>query len=445
MNGPKLVVIGAGSIFFTRSVAVGMCKDARYSGGTLCLVDLNPEMLDVMRRVCERIIEETGADLALEATTDRTEALPGADFVVLSFSIKGVDLRETETVVPLKYGVIQSSGDSTGPGGLFRSIRTIPAVLAVARDIEAICPEAWVFNYINPSTVVGAALNRCTNLKVLALCDGVMLPDKKLELMERVGVPPEAEAEVVMKIGGLNHFSWVTEFRHGEQDLMPRLLQSLKENPEQYSSRATEKLLEVFGVYSAIGGHMVEFLPYFQGRGLRPEESYVNQVFEIDERRKWMREFHEEIHAQADGREPIRKLIDETRPDLVVRIANSIIDDSGEVHYVNFPNRGHITNLPDGAVIELPARIYADRYEGEVFGEMPRVLRSWLLRVIDAQELTLEAALSGDRELLLQALAVDPLTVSIEDAKHIIDDLMAAEGEDVPAAWRREWPMTKPE
>lgn len=438
MSTPKLVVIGAGSIFFTRAVAVGMCQDARYRGGTLALVDTNPEMLDIMRRVCQRIIDETGAELTLEAATDRCDALPGADFVVLSFSLKGVDLRETETQIPAAYGVRQSSGDSIGPGGLFRSIRTIPAVLEVARDIEALCPDAWVFNYINPTTVIGAALNRYTNLKVLALCDGVMLPDKKLQLMRRVGLPPEREPEVVLKMGGLNHFSWVTEFRLGDEDLLPKILQSLKEEPEEYSSKSVERILEVFGFYSAIGGHMIEFLPYFQGRGRNPEESYVSRIFPIEERRKWMGEFNDEIRQQADGRQPVTELIAKTKPDLVVRLANSILDNAGDRHFVNFPNRGHIPNLPENAMIELPARIYADRYEGEVFGEMPPVLRSWMLRVVDVQELTLEAAMTGSRQALRQALAADPLTVSLEDAEHIIDDLLAAEADDLPEVWRRE-------
>jgi len=436
MSHPKFVILGAGSIFFTRAVAVGMSKDQHYRGGTLSLVDIDPDMLDVMARLCRRIIDETGADLKLEATADRKIALRGADFVVLSFSNKGVDLRETETQIPSRYGVLQSSGDSVGPGGLFRSIRTIPTVLEVARDIEAICPDAWVFNYINPTTVIGTALARYTKLKMLALCDGVLLPDKKLELMDRVGVPHERIDDVVMKIGGLNHFSWVTEFRLGKEDLRPKLLPSLRDKPEAYANRAVEQLLEVFGFYSVIGGHMVEFIPYFQGRGWRPEESYVTYVFEIDERRKWMREFREEVHKQAAGEWPVDKLIAETKPDLVIRLADSVLDDDGKVHYVNFPNRGNITNLPDGAIIELSARVYADRYEGEIFGEMPRVLRSWLLRVIDVQELTLEAAMTGDRRLLRQALVADPLTASIEDADHIIDDLFAAEGEDIPAIWR---------
>jgi hypothetical protein len=196
MSNPKFVVVGAGSIFFTRAVAVGMCKDPRFQGGTLSLVDVNEEMLDVMSRLCRRIIEETGADLKLEATTDRKVGFCDADFVVLSFSRRGVDLREIDTVIPAKYGVRQSSGDSIGPGGLFRSIRTVPAVLEMARDIEAICPNAWVFNYVNPSTVMGMALSRYTKLKTLAICDGVVLPETLLRLLDRVKVPREAFDDV---------------------------------------------------------------------------------------------------------------------------------------------------------------------------------------------------------------------------------------------------------
>ena len=436
MKKPKMVIVGAGSIFFTRAVAVGMCQDPHYRGGTLSLVDTNPEMLDVMARLCQRIINETGADLKLEATGDRKVAFRNADFVVLSFSIRGVDLRETDTVIPARYGVRQSSGDSIGPGGLFRAIRTIPAVLEMARDMEAICPNAWVFNYVNPTTLMGAALSRYSRLKTVAVCDGVMLPDTKLALLDRVGVPREKTDEVVMKIGGLNHFSWITEFRHGKKDLMPALLKSLKAKPEAYASKAVEQLLEIYGWYTPVGGHMVEFLPYFQGHGLHPKESYVNYIFEIAERRKWMKSFNEEIRRQAAGQEPIDKLIRETKPDLVIHLADSAMDNAGAWHFVNFPNRGHITNLPENASIELPAKIYADRYEGEIFGEMPPVLRSWLLRVIDTQELTLEAAMTGNRKTLRQALIADPLTVSIEDSDHIIDELLKAEKSDLPPQWR---------
>lgn len=438
MKAPKLVIIGAGSIFFSRAVAVGMSHDPRFRGGTLSLVDTNADILDVMGRLCQRIIVESGADLHLEATTDRKIAFRNADFVVLSFSNRGVDLRETETVIPAKYGIRQTSGDSTGPGGLFRSIRTIPTVLAMARDMEQICPDAWVFNYVNPTTVIGAALARYSTMKSLAVCDGVILPDTQLALLDRVSIPHEALSEVTMKMGGLNHFSWLTEFRHGKQDLRPALLQSLKANPDAHGDKAAAQLLEIYGWYSLVGGHMVEFLPYFQGHGLIPAESCVNYIFPIAERRKWMREFNVEIRRQAAGEEPIDKLISETKPDLVIRMAASVMEDAGERHFVNFPNRGHIANLPDGASIELPARIYGDRYEGEIFGEMPPVLRSWILRVIDAQELALEAAMTGSRRVLRQALIADPMTVSIEDADHIIDDLLKAEKSDLPEIWNNQ-------
>ena len=206
IKSPKLVIIGAGSIFFTRAVAIGMCKDPCFKNGVLSLVDINPDILDVMKRLCQRIIRETGANLTLEATTNRRVALKNAQFVTLSFSNRGVDLREIETKIPAAFGVRQSSGDTIGPGGLFRSIRTIPTVLEIARDIEKICPEAWVFNYVNPTTVIGAALFRHTRLKTLALCDGFRLPDSKLALLDRVGVARAKAGKVTMKIGGLNHF-----------------------------------------------------------------------------------------------------------------------------------------------------------------------------------------------------------------------------------------------
>jgi alpha-galactosidase len=442
---PKLVVIGAGTIFFTRAVVIGMCKYPSFRGATLSLVDLNEDQLDVMTGLCHRIIQETGADLQVESTTDRRKALKGADFVVLCFGIKGVDLRETDSKISTRYGVIQSCADSISAGGLFRSIRTVPAVLEVARDIEKICPNAWVLNYNNPTTVMGAALSRCTKLKNLALCDGVILPDTKLRMMNWVGVPAERADDVVMKMAGINHFSWLTEFRLGKKDLLPKMLELLRKKPELYglahsinnsTVSAVAKILEVYGWCSMIGGHMVEFLPYFQGRGSNPGESHTCQVWAVHERRKWLKSFNEEIRKQVAGEAPVDKLIATTPTDLTVRIADSVLRNAGEVQFVNIPNRGYIANLPKDAVVEVCARIYQDHYKAEVFGEMPPVLRSWLLRVVDVQELTLEAALTGSRRALRQALVADPLTVSIEDAEHIIDDLLEAERDDLPPVWR---------
>lgn len=435
IENPKITIVGAGSIFFTRAVVIGMCQDDHYRGGVLALIDTDAEMLDVMHRLCLRIVDEMEADLEIQVSTDRCDVLPGSDFVVLSFSMKGVDLREVDTQIPAKYGVIQASGDTTGPGGMFRAMRSIPAVLEVARDIERLCPDAWVLNYINPTTQVGAALNRETNLKVLALCDGVLLPDKKFEMMKRVSLPTEAEPDVTMKVGGINHFSWVTEFSHQQRDLMPDLLRSLKADPEVHANGATVQLLEIFGFYSAVGGHMIEFLPWFQGHGLHPEKSYTCEVFEIAERRKWMKSFNEEIRAQATGDMAIDALIAETRPDLAIRIANSVMDDSGDTHFANFPNNGHISNLPNEAMIELPIRMYADRFEADPFGPMPPLLRTWLLRVIEVQEMTLEAIRTYDRQLLRQALIADPMTVSIEDTDSILADLFEAERDDLPSEW----------
>jgi alpha-galactosidase/6-phospho-beta-glucosidase family protein len=192
----------------------------------------------------------------------------------------------------------------------------------------------------------------------------------------------------------------------------------------------------VFVWYSVVGGHMVEFLPYFQGRGYRPKSSYVNYIFPIQERRKWMRSFHREIRRQADGRESVDKLIAETKPDLVIRVIDAMLDDSGTRHFANFPNRGLISNLPDEATVELPARIYRRGFVGEAYGELPPILRSWILRVLDVQELTLEAAMTGSRRALRQALIADPMIFSFEEADAIIDDLIRTEGDDLPEVWR---------
>jgi alpha-galactosidase len=441
MSKPKIVVIGAGSMFFAKPVLVGMTRLPSLQGGELCLVDINEERLRTVEQVGRRIIAATGADITLRAMTDRCEALPDADFVVLTFADRGIYFRGLECRISAKYGVRMHSGDTVGPGGIFRTLRTVPTVLQIARDVERLCPQAWVLNYTNPTTAIGMALNRHTRLKNIALCDFQVLPEFKERLIRLCGLAAEGAKvskplydSVQIKVGGVNHFTWLTEIAQDGRDLMPALRQALVAKGNDPIARAELQLLDAFGAYPTIFWHTVEYVPYFQGRGTSPG-SFVTDIWDEASRRASLEAFWAELKGYATGARSINALLEHTSIDFCLRIINAILTDAQETYFVNIPNRSAVSNLPDDAVLELAAKVGKDGCQPLPFGAFSRVLLGLTMPVLQGHELAVEAAVSGSRQTLLQAFLVDPLIASIEDAQNLIAELLQAERDALPEMW----------
>lgn len=218
---PKVVVIGAGSLFFGRQSIWQMVHSPYLNQGTLALVDTDEERLSKMVKLAEMVAKENNVSLKIEGSVDRRQVLPGADFVVLSFAEESVKYRGIDCQVSLKYGIRMCSGDTIGPGGIFRAMRELPVIMECAKDIEELCPDAWVINYINPSTVHGIALHRyAPNLKSFALCDSHHMPHKKAYYAVRAGIigdnsqfTEEINQKFDFCIAGVNHFTWSSQSR----------------------------------------------------------------------------------------------------------------------------------------------------------------------------------------------------------------------------------------
>jgi alpha-galactosidase len=441
MSKPKIVVIGAGSLFFAKPVLAGVTRLPSLQGGELCLVDIDEQRLRTVEQVGRRVIAAAGADITLRATTDRREAFPGADFVVFTFADRGIYFRGLECRVSAKYGVRMHSGDTIGPGGIFRTLRTVPTVLKIARDMEQLCPQAWVLNYTNPTAAVGIALNRHTRLKSIALCDFQGMPEFKEKLIRQCGLAPEGAKvpkalydSVQIKVGGVNHFTWLTEITQDGRDLMPVLRQSLVARDKDPIARSELQLLDAFGAYPTLFWHTVEYVPYFQGRGTSAG-SFVTDIWDETSRRAWFDSFWAEMREYAAGSQPITALLGQTSIDFCLRIINAILTDAQETYFVNIPNRGTISNLPDDAVLELAARVGKGGCQPLPFGAFSRALLGLTMPVLQGHELAVEAAVSGSRAALLQAFLVDPLIASIEDAQNLIAELLDVERDALPEMW----------
>ena len=452
---PKVVVIGAGSLFFGRQAIWQMVHSPYLNSGTLALVDIDPIRMEKMGALAEKVVAETGVDLRIEVASDWRDALPGADFVVLSFAVDTVRYRGLDCQISEKYGIRMCSGDTIGPGGIFRAMRELPVIMNCVADIERYCPDAWVINYINPSAVNGIAIARyAPQLKSFALCDSLHMPHVKARYAARAGIIAEAsewngalDAEFDMRIAGVNHFTWMLKAEWRGHDVSGKIAESLRRSAATedlggdkgakalHNDAIAWQLYEIFGCVPTCVAHTKEYLRFYQGHGRSPEAIPPLSIWETDSR--YIR--HDQMWRQVDdfnsGAQPIGAFMEALGPDHATDIIENMVGGLGQPFYINTLNRGAVSNMSDDAFLELLCDIDMAGPRPRPVGAMPRGLRALNELVLDTHELTAEAIVRGDYHLLRRALMTDPLTNSIADADAILRDLLAAERDALPDHW----------
>jgi len=456
LQHPKVVVIGAGSLFFGRQAIWQMAHSPHLNQGTLALVDTDNQRLQEMATLAKMVVAETGVALKIEAANDWNELLPGADFVVLSFARETVKYRGIDCAISEKYGIRMCSGDTIGPGGIFRAMREFPLILACANDIERLCPDAWVINYINPSTVHGIGLSRfAPKLKSFALCDSLHMPHIKRRYALRAGIiqsdadyNAEIDAAFDLRIAGVNHFTWMLKATYAGDDVMPQIATWLKEEAATedtggdtgakalFNNRIAHQLYEVFGYVPVCVSHTKEYLSFYQGIGTLPEIVPPLKIWETEDRYDRHEAMWKQVADFTSGRSAIATYMQTFGPDHATDIIENMVGNLGKPFYVNTLNQGAVTNMADDAFLELLCDIDMNGPRPRPVGEMPRGLRGMQEIVLDTHELTAEAVAKGDRALLRRAMLTDPLVNSIADADAIISELIAAEAEALPTTWR---------
>jgi len=469
MRGPKIVVIGAGSFFFGRPVIWNMTHSEVLRNGTLALVDTNPAILETMMSLGRRAIDATGTSAELVGSTERREVMQDADFVILTFSDRNAHFRGMDCEIALKHGVRMCSGDTIGPGGMFRALREIPKALAVARDAEELAPHAWIINFVNPTSVLGIALMRYSNVRSFAICDGLHEPHYRLRVLREVGiisdeaesVAPEIERRLVLKTGGVNHFTWLTRFEYDGRNMLPawrgKLAEKAKKEQEDIRARLENdkqqvdnnahakakynvsyalQLMDVFGAYPDRIGHTKEYVPYFQGTGSAPVEPEVISIFDAEERTLMMAERWAETEKYARGELPIEDFITTGKSDHATDIIEAMWGGLGRSFYINTANRGAVTNMAYDAFLELRCNVDMNGPVPQPFGSMPRGLLGLQQQVLDTHELTAEAAVKCDRDILLKAMLTDPIVNNIADARAIINESLQREADALPPEWQ---------
>lgn len=449
-RGPKLTVIGAGSMYFGRQAIKGMLDKDILKEGTLALVDTQEPTLKKLMTLAEKAKEHAGAPTTIIGSTDRREVLADSDFVVLSFANDGIGHRKIDTEIAAKHGVRMCSSDTIGPGGIFRTLRESHEVIAVDRDVHELAPDAWLINYINPTSCLGILLMRHGKCRSFALCDGNHEPHRRRGLLKTVGLlngkpDPELEARADIRISGVNHFTWLTKFDVDGKDYMPKYREHLIEHAADQDETAHSKgrkngryllaLYELFGAVPTATGHTKEYVPYWQGYTRNDPDIEPITLFDADERARKREGIYAEIDEYISGAKPMSEFFEKVSNDHATDIIESMWGNLGKPFFINQPNRGAVSNLPDDAFLELRSDVDMDGPRPQPVGELPRGVRGLTEQVLDTHELTVEAAVTCDRTILRRAMLTDPIVNSISDADAIIEDMLEAQRAALPVGW----------
>lgn len=428
----KIVAIGVGSVSFGRSVLADTLSATALNGldCTLTLVDINAESLERMYRLAERMKEVTGSTVKLERTTSRTDALPGADYVVISVAIQRYPLWEQDFRVPLALGFRHVLGENGGPGAAFHCLRSFGLVLPICQDIERLCPNALVLNYTNPESRVIMAINRMTNVRAAGLCHGFGAAYKGIsQILER----PVEDLDIVS--GGLNHFFWVSRIadRKTGEDLYPRLRDRIANDPDcPMAPPLVKKMVEVFGHYTyPSDDHIGEYLSFaHEFTGVRWH--YGQECKQVTRQPQPAQEHW--LDKALRESEPLDRNLVQKSGELALEIVQDIEFNRGTWEpAVNVLNDGlYVPNLPADAVVEVPAVVDADGLHPQAVPALPEALAAFCRTQVSLQKLLVEAHATGSRNLLLQALLLDPAVNSVSAAEKLLDIMLDLQKDFLP-------------
>jgi alpha-galactosidase len=430
----RVAIQGAGSTVFARQLMADLLCVPGLERGSFALVDIDAERLELAHRIGERLVERSGRDWTVEAATDRLQVLPGCDYVINTIEVAGLRNVRPDYDIPLKYGVDQCIGDTIGPGGIFKMLRTGPAWLEILRDLERICPRAVVMNYTNPMSALTLQALRATGLQVVGLCHSVQGTSRQLATY--LDLPYE---DLRFRCAGINHLAWFTELTYRGEDMYPRLRQAAR-NPEIYEADPVrfEVMLHFGAFVTESSGHFSEYVPYFRKRpdllARYTRDGYLGESgFYANNWPAWRAGAEETVRAQLAGRIEIALQRSSEYASFIVEAMEMGVP---AVIHGNVLNRGLVDNLLPGGCVEVPVLVDATGLHPIHFGPLPPQLAALNAAHMYVHELMVQAVLERDRGAALQALMLDPLTAAVcspDEIRAMFDEMWEAERADLGA------------
>ena len=427
---PKITFIGAGSTVFAKNLLGDILSFPELAGATIALHDIDAERLETTALVARKLAHTLGVSPTVEVTTDRRQALAGADYVLCMIQVAGYKPGTViDFEIPQKYGLRQTIADTLGIGGIMRGLRTMPVLLDICADMEALCPDAWFLNYVNPMAMNCWAISRASRVKTVGLCHSVQ--GTAGQLAYDLGIPA---AEVNYLCAGINHMAFYLKFERNGQDLYPDLFRIAKDDRTPPSNKVRYDVLNRLGYFvTESSEHFSEYVPWFIKRD-RPD---LVERYNIP-----LNEYITRCELQIAGWEGLRAYL-ETAETLPVQqsgeygalIIHSLETGQPRVVYGNVANEGLIDNLPAGCCVEVPCLVDKNGLQPTRIGALPPQLAALMQTNINVQALTVEAALTRKRVHIYHAAMLDPHTAAELDLDQIwalVDDLIAAHGTWLP-------------
>jgi alpha-galactosidase len=438
----KITLIGAGSVVFTRNLCSDILLTPALQDSTIALMDIDPQRLKQAQDLVQALVDQRQLPARVEATTDRRDAVADADYVITTFQQGGLEAYRLDIEIPQKYGVEQCVGDTLGPGGVFRALRTIPILIELGDEMDELAPEALLLNYVNPMAANCWAFAEATGRPYVGLCHSVQGTSEMLA--EWIDVPYD---EVTFVCAGINHQAFFLDFARDGEDLYPRIWDAI-ERPEIYAIEPVRiEMMKHFGYFvTESSGHASEYVPYFRKNARMVNEDLVprfkdkvNYWFDYGRTGGYLRhcidrfaEHQEDYHALLEG---VRDL-----PTQRTHEYGSYIIEAMETHVParingNVSNTGLIWNLPEGCCVEVPCLVDGNGIQPTYVGGLPPQLAALNRTNINVQELIVEAVLSGDVDAVYHAVMLDPLTAAVStlpEIREMVDEMLAAQAEWLP-------------
>jgi alpha-galactosidase len=430
---PKVTLIGAGSAVFARQLMTDILAIDGLDEGIFALVDIDATRLDLARQIAEMLVELTGKRWRVQASTDRNEVLKDTDYVINSIEVAGLKNVRPDYDIPMRYGVDQCIGDTIGPGGIFKALRTGPAWLEIVADVQRLAPRAVILNYTNPMSILTLAALRSTDLPVVGLCHSVQGTSR--QLAKYLGVPYN---ELTWRAAGINHNAWFTTLERNGEDLYPALKERAR-IPEIYEQDPVrfEVMLRLGAFVTESSGHFSEYVPYFRKRpdlvSKYMRQGYLGESgFYANNWPEWRRANDATIELMLRGETPVPlKRSHEFGADIIEAIE---CDRPASIHG-NVRNDGFIDNLPDGCV-EVESRIDSTGVHAQHFGPLPEQLAALNRAHMAVHELVVEALMERNKQKAKYALMLDPLTsavCSLEEIDRMFEEMWEAERANLEA------------
>ena len=432
----RIAFVGAGSVVFTRQLLHDILSYPELSGAAIALHDIDPERLQVAAALAGHAARTLGAEVDVTATTDRRAALEGADVVVNMIAVGGHQATLTDFEIPAAAGLRQTIGDTLGVGGIFRALRTFPVLKALAEDMASVCPDAWLLNYTNPMAMnIQYLTTIAPKLKVAGLCHSVYWTVRGL--CEIVGVPHE---EVDYLSAGVNHQAWILRWQHQGRDLYPALDAAIAADGE-LARRVRVDMYRRLGYYpTETSEHSSEYVPWYLRHGSEIDRLRIPVGDYLGISAENLAEYAALRAGLAAGTALPATWDKEDAAEYAPQVIHSLATGTQRTIQVTTPNTGLITNLPQGAAVEVPATVDRLGVHPHYVGALPTQLAAANRHFLNVVELVVAAAVEGDPGHIRHAAMADPATaavLTVDEIWNLCDAMVAAHGEALPASLRR--------